>query len=795
MGRFGVALAIAGAHSVEALKGLVQLNPAAYLQLGFRHCDYQAYATPVEQGNNDFVFNVVPALNGGSGYSFQSTNFPTYYIAPAPGAGVEATRLGIVDSPDVNDASFAVVAGLSNSSLSSLQSLSLNSTFAGLYVSLSTTLSGGCSGGYGAPAGDAILADGTSDPVAATWFINQPPPPPPSVLQISGNNVTNAISEYTMGCHHDPGYVNQPQGFYSQMVYGESFEEPWNNIIAPGANVQIGLDGNTPFNGASSMRITVTAGAGYSGVSNRGLGNHGMVFQAGSVYEGSVYVQASAPVTVVLAMRDYTSGVTLGQSIFSVQPQPGVWQELAFNITPSASTTCTGIVPGSDPNITCGNMPSPAHVCVRCGGEFAVFVANLGTVNVGYVFLQPGAWGRFAGLPVQASVASTLQAMGIRAIRYGGTVAQTIQWKQWRGPAPSRPSMGHKWGQSLVSGWGPFEMIDFCNAAGIKPIVTMAMEQSVQDWTDLVEYCWGNETTTWGAVRTYNDSHPAPFNITTFELGNEEYNPNFLEQMQAMEAKAVSLGVGGSIHYMFPTNQGLSAADAAKAQQMGLPIPQIAPDIHVGGGGAVEAAESDFAALPDFPQSAINCETNAGTHHMQRALDEAADLMDWFNTQPPVIGRLLARTASFCSERSGNFDGFDQGISFFLPNMTWIQPPGYVHQIISNTWAPQALFVTLNGAPQSAVAASAQKSADGTTLTVRLVNSSPYDTMVQIVINDVTVNSQATIWSLGSAQLVADNTPAAPTAISPVQSSASVPSGSNFTLSAQTFVTLQYSIM
>jgi hypothetical protein len=38
--------------------------------------------------------------------------------------------------------------------------------------------------------------------------------------------------------------------------------------------------------------------------------------------------------------------------------------------------------------------------------------------------------------------------------------------------------------------------------------------------------------------------------------------------------------------------------------------------------------------------------------------------------------RLKFRTASFCTERSGHYDAFDQGIAFFLPNMTWLQPPG-----------------------------------------------------------------------------------------------------------------------
>ena len=80
---------------------------------------------------------------------------------------------------------------------------------------------------------------------------------------------------------------------------------------------------------------------------------------------------------------------------------------------------------------------------------------------------------------------------------------------------------------------------------------------------------------------------------------------------------------------------------------------------------------------------------------MQRSLQ---DLNAWFNAGANDVGkRLKFRTASFCNERSGHFDPFDQGVSFFLvrfqslvaqsgagrltsllavrqPNMTWIQP-------------------------------------------------------------------------------------------------------------------------
>ena len=80
---------------------------------------------------------------------------------------------------------------------------------------------------------------------------------------------------------------------------------------------------------------------------------------------------------------------------------------------------------------------------------------------------------------------------------------------------------------------------------------------------------------------------------------------------------------------------------------------------------------SDFKTEGDFKISAINQETNAGTHNQGRAMSEAADLNDFFNANAELQERILGRTASFCTERSGHFDAFDQGISFFLPNASW----------------------------------------------------------------------------------------------------------------------------
>lgn len=106
--------------------------------------------------------------------------------------------------------------------------------------------------------------------------------------------------------------------------------------------------------------------------------------------------------------------------------------------------------------------------------------------------------------------------------------------------------------------------------------MTLAYDlNTVDDWADLVEYAWGDATTTWGSVRIVNDSHPAPYKCSIFELGtaecgsadslsffivaslfagNEQENPDFVAQVTAMEARRTAPGVNApEYHYMYPT--------------------------------------------------------------------------------------------------------------------------------------------------------------------------------------------------------------------------------------------------
>eukprot|EP01052_Picozoa_sp_SAG31_P051325 SAG31_NODE_12135_length_965_cov_0.847575_1_plen_180_part_10 len=178
-----------------------------------------------------------------------------------------------------------------------------------------------------------------------------------------------------------------------------------------------------------------------------------------------------------------------------------------------------------------------------------------------------------------------------------------------------------------------------------------------------------------------------------------------------METRAKSIGRSNLFHYIWPggnynvppggncsSSSGCpgrdvgSADHSAQVEALGLGT-NVLTDLHVGAGGGVQAAQQIFKQYPNLTFGAVNAETNAGTHTMLRAAQEAADLNVWLNCffvdgRGEFCDRLKFRTASFCSERSGHFDAFDQGLSMFLPHMTWLQPPGHVHALWQRTKQP-----------------------------------------------------------------------------------------------------------
>jgi hypothetical protein len=410
------------------------------------------------------------------------------------------------------------------------------------------------------------------------------------IVDVDASTVTHRLNPLHLGCHSDSGYVHQTRGFSSQMVLGESFEADhyplasWSTLASANASGSATPDQTTRFHGLQSQRLQLTSagpdGAGVFGLANRGLAGEGFFLEGGKPYEG--YLFALAPVggppvslTISLAHRASAADVPPLASVRMSVPADGEWQRLEFELTPTESTACEGITSGSDPTVNCGKLPTPASICVRCGGELRLTLGgedsgearggedgggarNAGAgdkewggrirqevaapmLNLDFVWLQPGAWGRLAGLPVLKSNVDILQEMGTRVIRLGGTFASLnpayssidYQWQKWTGPVWARNlSIGMQFKDNLISSFGPFEFLDMYEVAGIEPVLTISMYSSVEEMAELVEYCWGPAHTPGGARRV-GDGHARQYRLRYIELGNEQYNPNYVEQVRA----------------------------------------------------------------------------------------------------------------------------------------------------------------------------------------------------------------------------------------------------------------------
>lgn len=352
-------------------------------------------------------------------------------------------------------------------------------------------------------------------------------------VTIAAGTVVQALQRGSLlGCHTDPGFMHQPQGILSQMIVGEAFETiralrpGWANYSSGTAAGSAVLDASVRFAAAArpAMRVAFTGGTGAVGIAHRGLGNEGLVFAGGRPYEGVLFARATAAATLTITARDHVSGAALATTSVAVAGG-GAWQSLPYAFTPSASTTCADAAPGGDVDCDAGKFGD--YACVRCGGEVVYALTQPGAVVwVGYVSLQPGPWGRFAGLPVRADHAAVLAAMGVGLVRWGGSVNRNVDWAEWRGPPWNRSSLGTTWagdgpswgGAADYSSWGPFDALDAYTAMGINVSVTISDAGSPAHLGDLVEYCFGGPSTPFGALRVA-DGHAGVYRPSVFEIG------------------------------------------------------------------------------------------------------------------------------------------------------------------------------------------------------------------------------------------------------------------------------------
>ena len=379
-------------------------------------------------------------------------------------------------------------------------------------------------------------------------------------------------------------------GVYSQMIHGESFEEPVGADGVSGQNFTNTWapkdDGNSTYitwqptgvnqagcifsassvalNGNQSQRVSCSSPACSCAIINRGVDATGFAFDRATKLEGYLFAQlpanssdGAASVAVELvdeAVRGNCTGdtgcpVLAGQTVALSPTAPGRWQRLNFSLSGITGTTrckngsgvgpsfvrCVGQFGGGNP----GYFPVEGHmyeedVCLTCTGSVRVRVESKAgaTVLLDQFFLSPANvyGGDVKRLPARLDVGKTME-HAWQALRFGGGTADgtTYRWKQWRGPRWLRPPMANRAYAWHTNGFMAFETLELAERLGLnETVIDLNEHEHSQDCADFVEYVYGPTTSPMGALRK-QDGRAEPYRPFRVELGNEEgISPEFV---------------------------------------------------------------------------------------------------------------------------------------------------------------------------------------------------------------------------------------------------------------------------
>jgi hypothetical protein len=536
----------------------------------------------------------------------------------------------------------------------------------------------------------------------------------------------------------------------------------WRAVRRGTAQGNFGLSTDHPFIGTQSQQMTFSTGEGEWGIENQGLNRWGMNFFEGRAYEGYVWLRAGNPTTLIASLESRDGKRTYAETKLKVTEKE--WQRLEFSLTPNATDST---------------------------GRFALTLKEPGSIELGHAFLQPGAWGRIKGLPVRRDVAEGMVNQGITVLRYGGSMVNNgeYRWEKMIGPRDRRPPYAGFWYRYSSNGWGIVDFMDFCEAAGFEYVPAFDINETPEDMAHFIEYAKGSAESEWGRKRVA-DGHAKPYRLHYMELGNEErVDEKYAAKFEAL-AKAIwardrdVILVVGDFAYDQQITDPLNIKGAASkltnlnGQEKVLALArkherEVWFDVHLDTDGPGQS--SSLNALPTYidaldkiaggaKHKVVVFEYNSGNHSMRRALGNALA-----TNQIERDGRIpIVTSANGLQPDKQNDNGWDQGLLFLTPSQVWLQPPGYVTQMIARNYLPQIVKCTVSDT-KGKLDVTAKSNEERSSLVLQVVNTGDEAMTTTIQIGGFsTGNWDAEVTEL-SGPLDAVNTADKPNAIVPRQ--------------------------
>ena len=571
----------------------------------------------------------------------------------------------------------------------------------------------------------------------------------------------------------------------------------WNPVFTGSAEGELDYLTEKPFKGERSQKIIFNGGTGTVGIRNGSLFNRdntkklGINIVEGKPYEGYFYAKSDT-LTEVFAVLENADG-TVKYAEISAQITSKDWTKYSFEITPDKADT---------------------------DGRFSILLKSVGEVDIGYVFLQPGEWGRFEGLPVRKDVAEMMKEQDINILRFGGTMinARDYKWKSMIGEASQRPSYDGHWTNSISFGFGIIEFLDLCEKLEIPAVPTFNSYETPQDMKDFMDFAKGTDPSNIWVAKRIEMGHPEPYDLPYILIGNEEIvNLDYANRFNKIASviweadENVELIVGDFAFrdiiidpYNFTgSDSGITSLAGHKKilDNAAEKDKKVMFDIHIwtetrsSGNDYFTAAESLYNQLkilsPNADMKLVCFEFNANTHDMERALGNAKGI-----NQSEKLSDIFEMICSAnCLQVDGfNDDGWNQGLIFLNSSEVWLQPPGYVTQMASNAYYPNLLGFKWEHDDRN-LNCSVLASDDGKGISVKFVNLNSVQKDIMINLGDFAGDTnRVIITTLSASSPAATNTSANKKSVVPIeeiQNDAVIDGNIKISLPANSYVTVK----
>lgn len=533
----------------------------------------------------------------------------------------------------------------------------------------------------------------------------------------------------------------------------EQISKFWSKLTTgnPQYDYKLIRDGKA-YMGRQTQSVNFVSGSGEVGLTNHGLYRMGIHFEESKTYDGIIRLKANKPTTVYLSLRN-ESGKTIAEKPYQIKGD-GRYEKLEFELT-AGSTALEG--------------------------SFGISLKAPGYIELGYVFLQPGEWGRVNRYPLRKTFVDALKKQGITAIRYNGSMVDVgadtynYRWKKMIKPIDERCI-------TYRSGFSPYathsfafiEMLQLAEVLGAECIIGMSMDETAEDIRDFVEYANGPVTSKWGALRAQH-GHPEPYNLKYIQVDNERIiTQGYVECMKKFAQAAweadpemnilTSLNFHGPYYERGTKEYELSKQmvkwfiDKGKGDKLGW-------DPHFNGGDLGFASSGQFSLqmglniqkdlekdFPGFTLKLLPMEENGGRCDWFRGL---AHGHNWNKLQRYGEHFVMVGTANTFQPHGLHYM-WDQGRIHYNAHSLWFQPSAYIDEAMITNWLPNVVATTSSN--ESVVDITAKINDAGNVLSLYIANLSdkPQETLINI--DNFRHKGKAKIWTIGGCGLNELNT-------------------------------------